>query len=128
MTKEEYIGTLEIRGHKVDIGIDEPGQQYFFEYEEDNKLKTESCGTYESSFIEYICWFFDKKSYYITEYGEDIWDEQIHATERTYQRMVDKYPNDVELKEYYESLLYHMKNDEYIIFDFNALYKELGLR
>ena len=30
MTKEEYIGTIELNGTKVDIGIDDYGQQYFF--------------------------------------------------------------------------------------------------
>ena len=32
MIKEEYIGTIELNNTKIDIGIDDYGQQYFFEF------------------------------------------------------------------------------------------------
>lgn len=126
MRKEEYIGTLEIRGHKVDVGMDDYGQQYFFEYIEDGELQEVGVGTYESEVVEFICHYFDKKGFYISLYGIDEWKEHIEHTKEVYKNRREK-GLDEETCAHYEDMIYHMENDDYELYDFKLLYKNLGL-
>ena len=63
MKKEEYVETKVINGHMVNIGLDDYGQCYFFEFvDPDGELREVSCGTYNFNYeeeIEYymnFCW------------------------------------------------------------------------
>lgn len=46
MKPEEYIKTLNYHGQLVNLGLDDYGQQYFFEYAEGDEIKEAGCGTY----------------------------------------------------------------------------------
>ena len=54
MRKEEYIKTIYIDDKKVDIGMDDYGQCYFFEWEEDGEIKSQSCGSYNPDYMSCI--------------------------------------------------------------------------
>ena len=62
MKKEEYIGTIELNNTKIDIGIDDYGQQYFFEFINENGEK-ESLGgsTKKLNFLEEVIFTIDRK-------------------------------------------------------------------
>lgn len=126
MTKEEYVGTITIRGTKIDIGSDDYGQQFFFEYEKDGEVKTVGCGTYNFEFIEYIVYYFDMKGFYISIYGENYWKDEIKRIEQIRDMRLKRNPDDKELEEHYNLELYHMKNDDYDLYNFDALYNQIG--
>lgn len=78
MTKEEYIGTIELNGTKVDIGIDDYGQQYFFEFiNKDGEKETLGCGAYNINFLDNIIFTIDRKGYYENKYDYDKIYEQL---------------------------------------------------
>lgn len=58
MRKEDYLETKVINGQMVNIGMDDYGQCYYFEYIDKNgQLKEMSCGTYNFDYIEEIEYF-----------------------------------------------------------------------
>ena len=54
MRKDEYLKTVYVDGKKVDIGMDDYGQSYFFEWEEDGEIKSQGCGTYNFDYMSCI--------------------------------------------------------------------------
>ena len=65
MKKEEYVETIVINGHMINIGIDDYGQTYFLEYLDELGNLVEDCvGAYE----------FDYKSY-----AESIFETPEHC-------------------------------------------------
>ena len=46
MRKEEYVESVKVGDIKVDIGIDDYGQCYFFEYLDNGEVKEVCCGSY----------------------------------------------------------------------------------
>ena len=55
MKKEEYVETLIVQEKMVNVGIDDYGQCYYFEYvNEKDELVEASCGTYETDYKGYI--------------------------------------------------------------------------
>lgn len=54
MRKEDYIKTIYVEGIPVDIGIDDYGQSYYFEWFDGEKLCEQSCGTYNTDYIPMI--------------------------------------------------------------------------
>ena len=59
MRKEEYIKTLIIKGQKVEVGMDDYGQCYFFEYKDENgKVQEVCCGSYNPNYEEEIADYF----------------------------------------------------------------------
>lgn len=126
MTKEEYIGTITVNGIKVDIGLDDYGQSYFFEYQDDGKIKTVGCGTYELDFIECICCFFDKKGYYISEYGEEAWNNKIISLKESVAIRKENGASP-DIIQNLMNRIYHMETDEYNMYDFKEMYKSIGI-
>lgn len=62
MLKEEYIETIRIKGKEVDVGLDDYGQCYFFEYKDDNgKLQEICCGSYNPDYKREIADYFGVK-------------------------------------------------------------------
>lgn len=54
MKKEEYIKTIVVNGHMINIGEDDYGQTYFLEYVDDNGDLVEDCvGAYETDYKGY---------------------------------------------------------------------------
>lgn len=97
MTKEEYLKTVVVDGKKIEVGMDDYGQCYFYEWEEDGEIKSESCGTYNFDYMSQIMYHFCdeyrnlvKKYYYgggldkaesakLKEYEEYISKENSHG-------------------------------------------------
>lgn len=62
MTKEKYIKTFNICGHKIDLGLDDYGQCYFIEWT-DSKGAAQSAnfGSYDSDYMRNIYYTFDNR-------------------------------------------------------------------
>lgn len=51
MKRDEYIETVVYKGHMVNVGIDDAGQQYFLEYvDKAGNLQEVGCGAYNVSY------------------------------------------------------------------------------
>ena len=61
MKKSEYITTVTVCGQSVKVGLDDYGQCYFIEYKKDGKTITESCGSYNTDYMDYIYARFDSE-------------------------------------------------------------------
>ena len=81
MTKEEYIGTIELNGIKVDVGIDDYGQQYFFEFiNKDGEKETLGCGAYNINFLDDIIFIVDIQGFFEKRYDYDELYKQLGFT------------------------------------------------
>lgn len=59
MKKEEYVESLIINDKIVEVGMDDYGQCYFFNYlDEDNNIKSVCCGSYNPYYKDEIAGFF----------------------------------------------------------------------
>lgn len=54
MNKEDYIKTIYIENIPVNIGIDDYGQCYYFEWFDGKDMHEESCGAYNTDYVGYI--------------------------------------------------------------------------
>lgn len=53
MEKKEYLTTVVMHGKMINVGIDDAGQQYFFEYiDDDGVLRWLGCGAYNGDYHE----------------------------------------------------------------------------
>ena len=53
MEKEEYIKTVVMHGKMINIGLDDAGQQFFFEYVDDEgHLACIGCGAYSMDYTQ----------------------------------------------------------------------------
>ena len=59
MKKSEYIKTVVVCGRPVKVGLDDYGQCYIIEYEEDGEVREESCGGFNTDYMDYIYARFD---------------------------------------------------------------------
>lgn len=51
MKREEYITTINYNGHMINVGMDDPGQQYFLEFVDDSgELVEYGCGSYNDDY------------------------------------------------------------------------------
>lgn len=77
MNKEDYIKTVEIDGIKVDIGMDDYGQCYYFEYtDKDGEFHQYSCGTYNMDYM------FDILYTVSPRFHELFWKDELTNEER----------------------------------------------
>lgn len=62
MRQEEYITTVVYKNRMINVGLDDPGQQFFLEYVDDNgQLKEFGCGAYNSDYNNVIKYLFGDK-------------------------------------------------------------------
>jgi len=56
MKREEYVETLVIKNKIVNVGLDDAGQQYFFEFYDENEKKIVEigCGAYNHNYKQEI--------------------------------------------------------------------------
>lgn len=59
MNSDEYVKTFNIAGKEIKLGIDDYGQCYFVEWEEDGKIREMGLGTYNFHYMEDIYYLFD---------------------------------------------------------------------
>lgn len=97
MTKEEFVKRIVVNGIGVDIGIDDYGQCYFFEYEKNGEKYSECCGTYNIFYIEYIYSVLDERYHELEKhvmlpdiFGE-LSDEQVPEWEKYQAEIADIY-------------------------------------
>lgn len=88
MISEDFIKTIEIEGIKVDIGQNDYGQCYYFEYEKDGQKFDISCGTYNADVISYI--FFELCSRYRKLWGKNFRNELTDEEKIEYQEWEKK--------------------------------------
>jgi len=88
MKSKDFIRTIEIEGTKVDIGQDDYGQCYYFEYEKDGQKLDISCGTYNADVIPYI--FFELCPRYRKLWGKSFRNELTDEEKIEYQEWVKK--------------------------------------
>ena len=50
---DEYIETIIVKGHMVNVFMNDPGQCYWLQWQEDNILRSEGCGTYNWDYKGY---------------------------------------------------------------------------
>ena len=62
MKKSEYVKTIVLDGKMINIGLDDYGQCYFFEFVDQNgELKEMCCGTYCFDYMQEIKDYFGVK-------------------------------------------------------------------
>lgn len=80
MDTNEYIKTLTIDGYEIKLGLDDYGQCYFIEWEdEQNKVQTLGLGTYNFRYMEEIYYLFDPVYKDLSRknlYGEELTEEE----------------------------------------------------
>lgn len=78
MKKEDFVKTVIIDGVKVDIGIDDYGQCYYFEYMKDGKMIERSCGTYNTDYMEEVVYMVSERyrQLYSKEFLGTLTDEE----------------------------------------------------
>ena len=65
MKKEEFRESKLVKGKLVNVGVDEYGQQFFIEYEQDGKLQEVGCGCYVTDYDTFIeSWFCEPEPFY----------------------------------------------------------------
>lgn len=128
MTDQEYVETLHINGKEIKVGLDDYGQCYFFEYlDENNKLVSVSCGSYNSQYLEEIYYYFDPYSTEISLYGKDYFDEITQDMLKRYNKY-KKEENDEAGKKYIddwymEVIKPRLDLSEWTFYDFDKMYK-----
>ena len=55
ITQEEFVESIIVNGRLVNVGLDDYGQQYFFQYVDDTgELKEVGCGSYNTNYRQEI--------------------------------------------------------------------------
>lgn len=58
MKKEEYVESVKLNDMVIDIGIDDYGQCYFFEFPKNGKIEEVCCGSYNTGYMYEIADYF----------------------------------------------------------------------
>ncbi len=120
MKASEYVGTITVKDYVVNIGIDDYGQCYFAEWEENDELCAASLGTYCTDFLEATCSLFDYKGVSISLYGKEQWDLD---TERQKQRHISSgWAESDPLG--FKNWLDNRNTEDYCVYDFEKMYEE----
>lgn len=101
MNKNDFIKTLVINGTKVDLGLDDYGQCYFIEWEENGQKKETGLGTYNFHYLERIYYLFDDKYRTLSRkwlFGEDMTPDEQNSWDE-YTEKIDKEYEDIEYRE-----------------------------
>ena len=92
MNKNDYITTINVNGTDVKIGMDDYGQCYYIEWEEDGETKSTGLGTYNLYYLEEIYNLFDDTYKDISR--KDFLDEEMTPEELSkwneYLDIIDK--------------------------------------
>lgn len=59
MNASDYVKTLYVGGKEIKLGMDDPGQCYYIEWEENGETKEMGLGTYNFHYLESIYYLFD---------------------------------------------------------------------
>lgn len=100
MDTNEYIKTFTINGQDIKLGLDDYGQCYFIEWEdEQNNVQTLGLGTYNFRYMEEIYYLFDPTYKDLSRkdlYGEELTDEEKVLWKRYKDLFEEEYKTYVE--------------------------------
>lgn len=96
MSKDEYIKTISVCGQKIDVGIDDYGQCYFIEWDDEDGHNEDCLGAYNFNYVESIYARFDKeyKSLLRKVICKKEMTEDEVAKFKEYQKMFDDIQNE----------------------------------
>ena len=81
MKANEYFKTIVVYGKMVNVGMDDPGQQYFLEYVNDNgELVEMGCGAYN----------FDYERHSREIWGDEFWEQMKKEKEERLKKYEEK--------------------------------------
>jgi len=96
--EEKYIETLHINGYDINLGIDDYGQCYFIEWEEDGQKKDLGLGTYNFRYLEEIYYLFDPV-YKILAIKDLKGEEMTPEEKKEWQQYKDSFDEEYKLLE-----------------------------
>ena len=91
MTSDEYIKTIRVKDLDVDLGMDDYGQSYFIEWEDDEGRHEMSVGSYNTDYLSTILHYCDPEYKRLWEkmlLGQLLTDQEKDQWEQ-YQKMID---------------------------------------
>lgn len=97
MTKNEFVKELEICGKKIKLGLDDYGQSYFIEWEENGKTEEIGLGTYNFHYMESIYHMFDPRYKELSRkelFGEDLTEEESKELKEYHEKFEKIYLTD----------------------------------
>ena len=80
MDSRDYIKTLHINSLSIDLGIDDYGQCYYIEWEQDGEKKITGMGAYNFHYMEDIYYMFDP--IYKSLARKELWGEEMTEEEK----------------------------------------------
>lgn len=134
MKQEDYVETLDVKGKKVDVGLDDYGQCYYFEFEDDNgDIKEVSCRTFNGDYVGEIADYFNVNEEDIFPFTNKAYpDEKYKEVKEKYESLIEERDNNfLNLKkaELDLALAEMIKNEKYVGKVFrngNKVYKVIG--
>lgn len=97
MTNDEYFKTIYVNGKEIKLGIDDYGQSYFIEYEEDGNIIEDGLGTYNRDYMEAIYLMFDDEYKALCRkqmYGDDMSEDEMRRYEEYLDIFSKEYRNE----------------------------------
>ena len=91
MTSEEYIKTIRVKDLDVDLGMDDYGQSYFIEWEDDEGRHEIGVGSYNTDYLSTILYYCDPEYKRLWEknlLGQLLTDQEKDQWEQ-YQKMIE---------------------------------------
>lgn len=91
MTSDEYIKTIKVKDLDVDLGMDDYGQSYFIEWEDDEGSHEMSVGSYNMDYLSTILYYCDLEYRRLWEkmlLGQLLTDQEKDQWKQ-YQKMID---------------------------------------
>lgn len=96
----DYVISLKIHNTPINIYTDDAGQCYFFTYINGEEIVEQTCGAYNTDFLDYIIWTVDRKGACIYKFTEEDWEELMES--RTKRRLENIDTDDYEIYTYEE--------------------------
>lgn len=96
MTREEYVTTFTINGKRADVGIDDYGQCYFLEWEENGEKQEVSLGTYNTEIVEGVFYYLDPIYRHLQSriYSDDLTNSEVELL-TVYSQMIEEIYKDM---------------------------------
>lgn len=96
MTKDEYITTFTINGKRADVGMDDYGQCYFLEWEENGEKQEVGLGTYNTEIVEGAFYYLDPVYRHLWNrmYDDDLTESEVELL-NGYSRMIEEIYRDM---------------------------------
>ena len=94
MSEDDYVKTLRIGGKEVKLGLNDAGQCYYLEWEEDGETKEMGLGAYNFHYMEEAYYLFDERYKELSK--KDLFGELSDAEWLEYCRYHDMFDKEYE--------------------------------